>query len=210
MNDQAADARRRSARTRRQRTREALIAAARQRFAEHGWRETRVEDIAHAASVGVATAFTHFTKPSLLGYAYAPLMAPLIDCARADIAAGRDPVKALSRHVRDITRLYRAHENLTNALVVAVHEQSLKANGPPDPDDPNDVRAIVPMPAPMIELIAYGQRIKAFRPKPPAPDVGTYHTNALTILALSRPDRSADDVATMVLSQLLPGLLAAG
>lgn len=205
--DPVTDARRRGAQTRRRRTRDALIRAARARFADLGWRDTRMEDIASDAGVGVATAFTHFTKQSLLGHAYAPLVAGLLDRARSDIAGGRDPVTALSRHVHDLARLGRSEHHLTRAVLVCVLDQALTAGGPPDPGDENDIRIIVPMPAPMIELITYGQRAGTFRPGLPAREVGSYHTNAMLLqLTVTRPHEPAGEVAAMVLDQLLPAL----
>ena len=56
-----------------------MINAARERFATNGWQATRVEDIARDAGVGVATAFTHFNKQTLIAHVYAPFIDGLID-----------------------------------------------------------------------------------------------------------------------------------
>ena len=205
--DARLDARQRSAETRRRRTREALISAARSRFAELGWQATRIEDIAKDAGVGVATAFTHFSKQTLLGHVYAPLVKPLAERAEEDIAAARDPVEALTRHVRESAKIGRTHQKLTVALLAAIHEQAINADGPLKPGDPNDVRAIVPLPRPMIDLVTYGQEVSVFRPEPPSTDVGAYHTNALLLRIMTRPRESASATAELVLSQMLPGLL---
>lgn len=205
--DTRADARSRGAQTRRRRTHEALIEAGRTRFGELGWRDTRMEDIARDAGVSTATAFSHFTKQSLLGHAYAPLLTGLLDSARSDIANERDPERALSRHVHDLAALCRSQLKLTKALLICVLDQALMTDGPPRPGDPDDVRLIVPMPAPMIDLIAYGQRTGSFRPELSAREVGVYHTNAMLLrLTVARPSEPAAPVVATVLGQLLPAL----
>lgn len=202
----SADARRRSGQTRARRTREALLTAARECFAANGWQATRVEDVAKAANVAVATAFNHFSKQSLLGHAYTPLFAPVLAKAAADIAKQTDPVEAVTRHIHYLATVAAANRRLTTALVAAVNEQAIAANRPPAPDDLGDVRSIVPLPAPLIDLVAYGQAAGVFHPKPPAAEVAVYHTNALALLILTRSDKSAKQIADIVLSQLLPAL----
>lgn len=204
------EARRRSAETKRQRTRSALVSAAQGHFAARGWQATRVEDIAHEAGVSVATAFNHFSKQTLLGHVYAPLLEPLLDAARAEIGAGVDPVAAVERHVRALTAMCRSHQTLTVALLAAVLEQTISANGAAEPGDDTDVRNIVRFPQAMAELIEYGQRAGRFRAEPPGVDAAVYHTNALLLRIMTRPDESATATADLALGQLLPALLARG
>ena len=69
--DRAAKSRARAARTKRDRTRAALLSAADPAFAARGWARTRVEDIASAAGVSNATAYNHFpTKHVLIGLSH--------------------------------------------------------------------------------------------------------------------------------------------
>ncbi|WP_328664649.1 TetR family transcriptional regulator [Nocardia salmonicida] len=204
------EARRRAAETKRQRTREALVEAARTRFDVAGWHGTRVEDIAADAGVGSATAFNHFNKQTLLGYAFAPLIEPLVLQAAADVAAGEPPTLALSRHVRALAQVGRRHQHLTTALLYAVIEQASTTAGPPNPDDPDDLRNIVPLPAPMSELIEYGQAAGEFCSLVASTEVAIYHTNALLLRVLLRPKESAKDTAESILAQLLPPLLQVG
>ncbi|WP_019931254.1 TetR/AcrR family transcriptional regulator [Nocardia sp. BMG111209] len=203
------DARKRSAETKRLRTRAALVAAARAHFAARGWQATRVEDIAHEAGVSVATAFNHFSKQTLLGHVYAPLFEPMLTAARSDIDTGTDPVEALERHIRALTAVCRRHQTLTVALLAAVQEQTIAAAGAAAEADDGDVRNIVPFPRPLAELIDYGQRAGRFRPEPASADVAVYHINALMLRIMTRPGESADATAELVLGQLLPPLLIA-
>src|SRR6478609_5997032 len=90
------DPRARAARTKRDRTRRALLDAADSAFGSRGWARTRVEDIAQSAGVSAATAYNHFpTKHALLAQVYAPIINPLLVQARQDIAAGRPATGAL-------------------------------------------------------------------------------------------------------------------
>lgn len=201
------DPRARSAHTKKLRTRHALLEAGRPRFAELGWDGTRMEDVARDAGVGAATAYSHFTKQTLIGHIYAPLLQPLLEHTAADIELGLDPGVCLRRHVHDLSRTARRHRNLTIALITAVQEHTLGIGSEPRPGDLDDVRVIVPVPKPMIDLIRYGQRAGHFADSPRAAEVGSYHTNALMLRVVTRPTESAPATARMVLSQLLPPLL---
>jgi AcrR family transcriptional regulator len=164
-----------------------------------------VEDIAKAAGVSVPTAYNHFPggKQELIGAVYAPLLVPLAEAVDADIAQQRDPVEAVSQHIRDMAVLMRQHQALTATLVAAVSEQTARV-GPPT--DPGDVRNLVPATTPLIRLIKYGQAQGAFRSDPSAEEVGAYHGNGLLLRALTRPSESAQATGAMILSQLVPAL----
>src|SRR6185312_6960428 len=88
--ERASESRARAARTKRDRTRAALLSAADPAFAARGWARTRVEDIASAAGVSSATAYNHFpTKHVLIAQVYAPLLRNLRTQAYRDVRAGR-------------------------------------------------------------------------------------------------------------------------
>lgn len=197
--------RQRSGQTKRERSRRALIDAASMVFAERGWHGSRVEDIAKAAGVSVPTAYNHFPggKQELIGAVYAPLLVPLAEAVEADIAAERDPVEAVSQHIRDMAAIMRQHQALTATLVSAVSEQTARV-GPPT--EPGDVRNLVPATTALIWLIQYGQELGTFRGDPPAREVGAYHGNGLLLRVLTRPCEEAEATAAVVLSQLLPAL----
>src|SRR5213080_1801803 len=118
-----ADPRARAARTKRIRTRAALIAAADAAFSGRGWAATRIEDIAEAAGVSSATAYNHFpTKHALLGAVYEPHARGLVRQAEQDIAAGRSVVAALVDQVNALARLSWYHRGLTSSFTAAVLE----------------------------------------------------------------------------------------
>lgn len=202
------DARQRSAETKRTRTREALINAAHERFAVNGWQATRVEDIARDAGVGVATAFTHFNKQTLIAHVYAPLIDALIEKVDAELAAGKDPQETLTRQVRRLVTLFRKNPQLTVALLAAINEQTVASAGPPVAGDPDDVRNIVLIPMAILAPIQRGQEAGDFVGTPSAIDFATYHANALLLRTITKPTESVNKTTDLVLRQLLPALLS--
>ncbi|MFD1151169.1 TetR/AcrR family transcriptional regulator [Saccharothrix hoggarensis] len=201
------DARLRGAATKRARSRAAIQAAAAEVFAARGWLATRVEDIARAAGVSTPTAYNHFPggKQQLMGEVYRPLVDPLLSAADAAIRSRVDPFEAVRAHVSALAQLARRHQRLTEALVIAVGEQTAKVGRPTVPD-PSDIRIIVPLTAPLTQLLEYGQLARAFRDYPPAADTSSYHTNAILLRVFSRPDETPQDTARIALSQLIPAL----
>ncbi|GAA1833309.1 hypothetical protein GCM10009836_09320 [Pseudonocardia ailaonensis] len=210
----SSDARARAARTKRDRTRRALLDAADALFATRGWNRTRIEDIATAAEVSAATAYNHFpSKHALIGHAYASLVAPLIEQAEADRTSGRPVVDALKDQVRALTRTSRRHRGLTTAFWFGVQDyMATRAGGPPDPDDEGDPRTIAPIPGTVIGLIEDGQASGELHPFPPAPEIGGIVINILLIRAVNRPHEPPEQTAELLLSVMFgvlkPELLA--
>src|SRR5687768_18494101 len=100
------DPRARSARTKRHRTRTALITAADAAFAARGWAGTRMEDIAAAADVSVATAYNYFpSKHAMLAAVYGPHVRTLLMQAERDIEDGRPVVDALTDQIHALAEL---------------------------------------------------------------------------------------------------------
>src|ERR1700733_14492149 len=110
------DPRARGARTKRDRTRRALLDAADAAFGSRGWARTRVEDIAQSAGVSAATAYNHFpTKHALLAQVYAPIVSPLLVQARRDIVTSRPVAEALDDQVRALCRVCARNRMLSAA-----------------------------------------------------------------------------------------------
>lgn len=199
----ADDPRVRSGRTKRERSRAALLAAAERAFSERGWLGARTEDIAKEAGVSAATMLNHFpSKHSLIGHVYRPIALPAVQKAERALAQGGDVLDMLERHVRDLARISRRHRTLTVAFVGAVQEYTVRAGGPPNPEDPHDPRILAPLPDAVIHLIAAGQEQGILRPYPPAPDIGPQITNLLLLRAMTRPRESASDTAELMLTVL--------
>ena len=124
--ERASESRARAARTKRDRTRAALLGAADPAFAARGWARTRVEDIASAAGVSNATAYNHFpSKHALIGHVYAPLVQTLRTQAYRDIATGRPVVPALIDHLRALVRIAWSNRAAGGDVAVGLCAQGL-------------------------------------------------------------------------------------
>ncbi|MDN5918640.1 MAG: TetR/AcrR family transcriptional regulator [Pseudonocardia sp.] len=209
--DLPADARARAGRTKRGRTRRALLSAARVAFASTGWSGTRLEDIARQAGVSVASTYNHFpTKHGLVANVFAPVLAPRLDRPKELLDAGHPVPEVLERHVRDLAELIRAESPLTVAFTSAVAEYTAKIGGPPDPSDHDDPRVIAPVAAMVIELVARGQANGDFRPYPPAHDIAGQAVNLLLLRGFTRtetPAAGAEVILTMLFGTLKPETL---
>jgi AcrR family transcriptional regulator len=198
------DARARAARTKRTRTRAALLAAADSAFSARSWPSTRVEDIAAAAGVSTATAYNHFpTKHALIGHVFAPHAAALLDQAERDVAAGRPVADALSDQVDALARLSYYHRGLTAAFTSAVLEYTIRAERPPERDDDQDPRALAPLPAALTLLIRHGQDAGVLAPDPAAADTAGSIVNLLLVRSLNRKDEPPAETARLLRTILL-------
>jgi AcrR family transcriptional regulator len=210
--DRAAESRARAARTKRDRTRAALLSAADPAFAARGWARTRVEDIASAAGVSSATAYNHFpTKHVLIAQVYAPLLRNLRTQAYRDITAGRPSVPALTDHLRALVRISWRHRGLTAALSAGIADYAVRVGRPADPGDENDPRVLAPVGDVLVELIARGQSSGELRPWPPAEEIGTMLVDLLLVRAVGRPhdppELTAELMLTFLFGALRPELL---
>jgi AcrR family transcriptional regulator len=205
--ERASESRARAARTKRDRTRAALLGAADPAFAARGWARTRVEDIASAAGVSNATAYNHFpSKHALIGHVYAPLVQTLRTQAYRDIAAGRPVVPALIDHVRALVRIAWRNRGLTAALSAGIADYAVKVGRPADPHDENDPRVVAPVADVAIELISRGQQSGELRSWPPADEVGTMIINLLLLRAVGRPHDPPELIAELMLTLLFGAL----
>ena len=208
----ADDPRARAARTKRDRTRRALLDAADSTFGSRGWARTRMEDIAQAAGVSAATAYNHFpTKHALLGHVYQPLVRPLLVQAEHDIRAGRSMVDAVEDQVRALCRITHRYRKLTAAHWAAVQEYTIRVEGPPDPDDAVDPRTLAPIPQALQVLVEHGQRTGELRAYPPAVEVSTLVVNLLLLRSVNRaeepPHVTAELLLTVTFGALKPEML---
>jgi len=202
-----ADPRARAAQTKRDRTRRALLDAADATFGSRGWARTRIEDIAAAAGVSVATAYNHFpSKHSLIGHVYAPLVHPLLVQAERDVAAARPVVAALEDQVRALARTTSRHSELTASFFAAVQDYTIRVEGPSDPDDEIDPRLLAPVPDAIRILVEQGQRTGELRSFPAASDVSALVVNVMLTRAMNRPDEPVDARAELLLTVLFGAL----
>ncbi|HET6258394.1 MAG TPA: helix-turn-helix domain-containing protein [Pseudonocardia sp.] len=207
------DPRARAARTKRYRTRRALLDAADATFGSRAWASVRMEDIAAGAGVSVATAYNHFpSKHALIGHLYSPLIQPLLVQAQRDIAEHRPVVDALCDQVKALTRLTFRYPTLTAAFWSAVQEYTIRVAGPPDPTDDIDPRTLAPIPEAIRVLVEHGQGTGEVRRFPSAVEVSALIVNTLLIRSVNRPHEPPEITSEMLLTvmfgMLRPDLLA--
>jgi AcrR family transcriptional regulator len=208
------DARSRAARTKRNRTRRALLEAAGVTFSSQGWLDARMEDIAAGAGVSAATAYNHFpSKQALVSHVFAPLLTPQLERAERDIAADRPVVDALKDQVRALMEICFQHRRLTAAFCAAVQEYAIGVASPARPDDELDPLVQAPIAESIRLLVEHGQRTAQLRRYPPATDVSRLVTD---LMLLSSVDTARHDSAaiaelllTVMLGSLCPELLIA-
>jgi AcrR family transcriptional regulator len=201
------DPRARAARTKRDRTRRALLDAADSAFGSRGWARTRVEDIAQSAGVSAATAYNHFpTKHALLAQVYAPIINPLLAAARQDIAAARPVTEALSDQVKALCRLCARNRRLTSAYFAAASEYTIKVEALPDRDDDADPRTLVPITEALELLIGHGQSLGELRSYPSARDLAELLVDTLLVRNVNRPDENHETTAELLLTVMIGAL----
>jgi AcrR family transcriptional regulator len=205
------DPRIRSARTKRLRTRTALITAADAAFAAHGWAGTRIEDIAAAADVSAATAYNYFpSKHALLAAVFGPHLHALVAQAERDISDGRPVVDALTNQIHALARLSWRHRGLTAAFTAAVLDYTVRVGRPADPADQADPRTLVPLPEALRGLIERGQATGELHRFPPAVEISGMIINLLLLRSINRDERpeiTAELLLKMLFGALRPELV---
>lgn len=201
--DRAASARARAAETKRTRSRESLLTAARQLFDSRGWTGTRMEDIAAEAHLSVATAYNHFSsKHAIMATIYAPLLDDLDARARADLAAGASAQDAIRRCVHDFAHLAHDNRALTIALIQSIADATVRGIEPP-----TSAGRDAPMPAPIADLVEAGQQRGELAASPPGRDVASLLATGLMFRLVTLPAEKPGDAADLALT-LLFGALA--
>jgi AcrR family transcriptional regulator len=203
MESSGDDARARAARTKRARTQAVLLTAALEAFQSRGWTKTRMEEIATAAGVSVATAYKHFAgKDVLLATVYAPFVLREQERSRHRVEAGLATSAALEQHVRDLARMIREQQTLALAYTRAVAEYAERVSGPVQVGDELDPRNIAPMADEMTRLISAGQRAGEFRPHPAAREIAAMVVGQMLSRVAAYPDEHPDQGAEISLTTL--------
>lgn len=201
------DPRARAARTKRDRTRAALLNAADTAFGTRGWTRTRMEDVALEARVSAATAYNHFaTKHVLIGHVYRPLVLPLLVQAEQDLAAGRPVIDALADQVRALVRTACRNGILSGAYFAACQEYAARVHAPARLDDDLDPRTLAPVPDGIRLLVAFGQQVGELRRFPAAADISSMIANLVLIRGVEAP-HERPEITTELLLTILFGAL---
>jgi AcrR family transcriptional regulator len=203
------DFRDRAARTKRLRSRTALITAADATFSARGWTNTRIEDVAALAGVSTATAYNHFpSKHALLAAVYAPYLHTLVAQAKHAITDRRPIVAALADQVHALARLSWHHRELTAAFSAAILDYTVRVGRAPDPEDRTDPRNLTPLIQTLSPLIEHGQVQGQLQPFPPAAEISDMLTNLLLLRSINRKDERPHTTAVLLLTLLFGALRA--
>jgi AcrR family transcriptional regulator len=190
-------ARRRTAETKRQRSRAAILEAATRLFDERGWLPTTVQAIADEAGVGAATVYNHFANKNLIaGFVFLPVVSDLLKDPRwSDDAV--PPAEALRALIAELVAVTRRHVRLTIAMLEAVNDSTARRGTAITPDDP---RYVIPLPALFTTVIRRGQQRGEFFDYPPADTAGPFFSNMLLLRILTRPNESVADTRRLILT----------
>ena len=183
--------RERAAATRRQRSEERILAAARELFEAYGFDAVTVEEIAGSAGVGPATVYQRFgTKAAIAATIMAEMTRPAFTAAERD--AFRLPAgEAIRRHLRRVAQVFCENREMARALLSAV----LHTTGPPI--DSRDPRLVFPLPSPLAVLLQAGIDTGEIQVPTSASDTAATLTSLLLVRIMSRqesPRASADFV----------------
>jgi AcrR family transcriptional regulator len=85
-----------------QRTRETIARAARELFAEHGYHETTLPEIAEAADVSTRTIFAYFPSKEDILFSNFPVMKDALALALAERPEGQDALETVRRFILSV------------------------------------------------------------------------------------------------------------
>jgi AcrR family transcriptional regulator len=198
--DQHDDWRRRAGRTRRERSEQAILTAARTLFERHSYDQVSVESIAAVAGVAPGTVYNRFgSKGAIAAALLTGWLEPLEQSAQADIDDGLDIRRALPRHFARLGGLIDAERPLAEALFLAVIEHGQRFKIAAEATDP---RRIMPLPNPLLALLTAAQRRNELRPGLDLDDLARIATAFLATRVLAREEpatRSGAFIAELML-----------
>ena len=127
-----------------ERSRSAIITAARREFSLRGYSEVSITGIASAAGVSETTVYEHFwNKAGVARACYESEYRELASAVEADPA---DPITRIRNHIARLAGMLRAHPALAAAVLDAFGE----ADYPGEATDPRDPRLTAPLPLPLV------------------------------------------------------------
>jgi len=198
------DYRQRAAETKRDRTRKALLMAARQLLEEVSWDDIRFDDIAERARVSPATAYQYFkNKRAIVGPALEPFFIDMRTRLESDMEQ-MPALQALEKLVHNLSSFTRKKQTLTANLLAATREQAIRGEGRLG-EEP-DILEFVPFSSLMIGCLKGAQDAGEICTSLRVDQIGNYHVNALFLRIFVDREETAEDTANLVLSQIRPVL----
>ncbi|MCE3553709.1 TetR/AcrR family transcriptional regulator [Pseudonocardia sp. RS11V-5] len=185
-------------------TRRAILRAAEELFSAQGWQGTRITEVAARAGVATATCYNHFgSKHALIGHLFAPRIAEAVARVKDRIVAGAQAHEIVRVAVGEMVLMLTARRTLTFALFAALQEDAIRSDGPPH--GPDDVRVIAQIPLILETALRHASDVLGLDLD--ADRTARYHTNALLLQVLTRPDSTAGDLRDFTLLQLRGALV---
>jgi AcrR family transcriptional regulator len=201
----AATWRERSALTRRQRSGDKVLRAARELFNEVGYDATSVEQIALEAGVGTATVYNRFgSKAGVVCAIIAQEAASLDDAASGDLAKGLPAPDLVRRHLLREATVLAKHRTITHALLYALADETRLSSV-------NDAREVVnltpSLQEPLARLIRAGQQRGELASVVKPSEAAMMAHNLLILRLISVPIQTPQRIVQGILGLLMQGLL---
>ncbi len=181
-----------------------IIRAARTLFDREPFRNVTVGDIAEAAAVNEVTIYRNFgSKDGLAAACWVGNVERLRRGIRRDERETSDPVERIERHVRRLARASVGDRPVTLALIQAAEAQTIERGSKIGSLDP---RTIAPIPQLLDPLVADAQRSGTVTSAYPSFELAAFLTNSLFIRFMTRPEATAEEIASFVLAIAFEGI----
>lgn len=186
--------------TKRRRTRQRILDAARSLFDERGYYGVTIEEISREAGISVATSFNHFpTKQDIAIAVYTPLVLELMQSIENSIVDGRQIDDVIAEFVHGLAGGLYAHPGMAYVLLPLTHDRRMTKHSESDEAAPDvSLWQLAEFLGRLLE-----QRERADQRYVPAVEVASFHLSGLLAWIVQHPERSGEDAATLALSQLL-------
>jgi AcrR family transcriptional regulator len=201
VSEKPVDRHQRAAETKRRRTRLWILDAARTLFNERGYHAVTRDDIAAEAGVGPATIHKHFaTKQCLAVAAYAPPILQLMQSTETSVANGAQLDWVITEFIRELALELHDHPTMAYALLPLARDQRTPTTRSEGAGPVLDVSfwQIAEFFGKLLE------RQECHDPGGiPAVEVADFYLSGLLTWIVQHPERSDEDAAALILSQLL-------
>jgi len=197
--------RERSALTRRQRSGDKVLRAARELFNKIGYEATSVEQIAVEAGIGTATVYNRFgSKAGVVCAIIAREAASLDHAASRDLARNLPAPETVRRHLAREATLLAKHRTITHALLYALADETRLSPA----DDVREVTNLTPsLQEPLARLIRAGQQRGEFASVVKPSEAAMMAHNLLVLRLISVPIQTPQRIVQGILGLLMQGLL---
>ena len=182
--------------------RRAVIDAARTEFGRRGYFLTRLETIAAASAVPLATVRRLFpTKAHIVVGGLRDGFLCLGEAVSDDLALDRDEIDTVRRHLLRCATLARDEPEYTDALIAAVSHDTYA-----DAESTLEIKEELNFPALIAPVIERGQQRGVFADQNPAREVAATLTNTLFLRCFTRRGATPAEHVDAVAGLLLDGL----